>query len=338
MTRPILTATPNDTSDDPPYAVAALYRFVRITAPSALRDTLQKSMTEHALCGTLLVAEEGINGTIAGTRAGIDAVLSHIRTLPDCAGLEWKEGTATEQPFHRMKVRLKREIVTMGQPDIDPRATVGAYVEPGDWNALIAADDVEILAMRGDAVDAAMDEDPALARALVLGDPLDSETTLGPLITPKAADFVRRQIVEAIADGATAHVDAGAFERDAPGSAYLAPQVLGGVGHAMDVMREESFGPVIGVMKVADDEEAVRLMNDSDFGLTASIWTSDAEAAIAIGERLETGTVFMNRCDYLDPALAWTGVKATGRGVTLSALGYHALTRPKSFHLRTDTG
>lgn len=175
------------------------------------------------------------------------------------------------------------------------------------------------------------------ARALVLGDPLDPATTLGPLVTPKAADFVRRQIVEALADGATAHVDAGAFERDAPGSAYLAPQVLSGVDHEMDVMREESFGPVIGVMKVADDEEAVRLMNDSDFGLTAAIWTSDAEAAIAIGDRLETGTVFMNRCDYLDPALAWTGTKATGRGVTLSALGYHALTRPKSFHLRTST-
>ena len=106
------------------------------------------------------------------------------------------------------------------------------------------------------------------------------------------------------------------------------------VTHDMRVMREESFGPVVGIMKVAGDDEAVRLMNDSDYGLTASVWTSDADRAAAIGRRVETGTVFMNRCDYLDPALCWTGVKDTGRGAGLSVLGYHALTRPRSFHLK----
>ena len=185
--------------------------------------------------------------------------------------------------------------------------------------------------------DALVDGIAGAARALVLGDPLDPETTLGPLIRPAAADFVRQQIDDAVAAGATAHVAPAAFPRDAPGSAYLAPQVLSGVDHRMSVMTDESFGPVVGVMKVSDDDEAVALMNDSPFGLTAAIWTADAEAAIALGERLETGTVFMNRCDYLDPALAWTGVKASGRGVTLSPLGYEALTRPKSFHLRTET-
>jgi len=104
------------------------------------------------------------------------------------------------------------------------------------------------------------------------------------------------------------------------------------------VMREESFGPVVGIMKVSSDAEAVRLMNDSAFGLTASIWTRDDEAAVAIGDELDTGTVFMNRCDHLDPGLAWTGVKNSGRGVTLSVLGYEHLTRPKSFHLRLGTG
>ncbi len=123
---------------------------------------------------------------------------------------------------------------------------------------------------------------------------------------------------------------------DARGSAYLAPQVLTNVDHSMSVMMDESFGPVVGIMKVSGDEEAISLMNDSPFGLTASIWTSDAAAAREIGQDLETGTVFMNRCDYLDPALAWTGVKDTGRGCTLSAIGYEALTRPKSFHLRTQ--
>ncbi|MCH7796078.1 MAG: aldehyde dehydrogenase family protein, partial [Proteobacteria bacterium] len=119
------------------------------------------------------------------------------------------------------------------------------------------------------------------------------------------------------------------------GTPYLAPQILVDVDHSMRVMTEESFGPVVGIMKVASDEEAVALMNDSDFGLTASIWTTDEDAAIAIGDRVETGTWFMNRADYLDPALAWTGVKDSGRGCSLSRVGYEQLTRPKSFHLRT---
>jgi len=102
------------------------------------------------------------------------------------------------------------------------------------------------------------------------------------------------------------------------------------------VMREESFGPVVGIMPVSSDEEAIHLMNDSDFGLTASLWTQDAQAAAAIGARIETGTIYMNRCDYLDPALCWTGCKDTGRGASLSVLGYHSVTRPKSYHLKKD--
>lgn len=175
------------------------------------------------------------------------------------------------------------------------------------------------------------------ARSYVLGDPLDEATTLGPLIKPAAADFVRKQIADAVAAGATAHIDPTDFLLDQPGSAYLAPQVLTDVDHSMSVMMDESFGPVVGIMKVSGDEEAIRLMNDSPFGLTASVWTKDVEAARRIGKEIETGTVFMNRCDYLDPALAWTGCKDTGRGCTLSSVGYESLTRPKSFHLRVET-
>ncbi len=102
----------------------------------------------------------------------------------------------------------------------------------------------------------------------------------------------------------------------------------------MRVMMEESFGPVVGIMPVKDDEEAIALMNDCRYGLTASVWTADTDVAAEIGARLETGTVFMNRCDYLDPALCWTGCKETGRGTSLSVLGYQSLTRPKSYHLR----
>jgi len=174
----------------------------------------------------------------------------------------------------------------------------------------------------------------ATTKAYVLGDPLRVETTLGPLVKADAAAFVRGQIADAVRAGAKALIDPKLFEADAVGSPYMAPQVVVDVTHEMSLMREETFGPVVGIMPVADDEEAVRLMNDSPYGLTAAIFTRDADAAARLGAEIETGTVFMNRCYYLDPALAWTGVKDTGRGVTLSRLGYEALTRPKSFHFR----
>ena len=182
-----------------------------------------------------------------------------------------------------------------------------------------------------------LDRFVALTCEYVLGDPLDPATTLGPMVKAEAAGVVRGQIGAAVRAGATAHIDPSGFPMDRENSPYMAPQVLSGVNHQMAVMTEESFGPVVGLMQVADDREAIGLMNDSPYGLTAAIWTEDAEAAERIGHELDTGTVFMNRCDYLDPALAWTGVKETGRGCTLSVVGYEALTRPKSWHLRTMT-
>jgi acyl-CoA reductase-like NAD-dependent aldehyde dehydrogenase len=174
----------------------------------------------------------------------------------------------------------------------------------------------------------------ALTKQYKLGNPLDPEITLGPMVRAAAAEFVRDQINEAVSKGAQALIDPVLFPANQEGGPYLAPQALINVDHSMRVMTEESFGPVIGLMKVRDDEEAIRLMNDSVYGLTASIWTSDVEAALRIGDRIETGTCYMNRCDYLDPALAWTGVKDSGRGCTLSQLGFEPFTRPKSFHLR----
>jgi acyl-CoA reductase-like NAD-dependent aldehyde dehydrogenase len=173
------------------------------------------------------------------------------------------------------------------------------------------------------------------ARQFRLGDPLDPETSLGPMASAKSAGRVRRQIEEAVAAGAQAHIERQLFRADEPGSAYLMPQVLTGVDHGMAVMREESFGPVVGIMPVADDAEAVRLMNDSDYGLTASIWSRDPAAARRLAQEIEAGTVFANRCDYLDPALAWTGIKDSGRGASLGKWGFESVTRPKSFHLRS---
>jgi acyl-CoA reductase-like NAD-dependent aldehyde dehydrogenase len=179
-------------------------------------------------------------------------------------------------------------------------------------------------------VDAAV----ALTNTYRLDDPRDPATTIGPMVRADAADSVRSQVKEAIRSGAKPLVDQARFPAEKEGTAYMAPRILANVSHDMQVMREETFGPVMTVMPVSGDEEAIRLINDSRYGLTSSVWTTDPDAALRIGDRIETGTWFMNRCDYLDPALAWTGVKDSGRGCTLSQLGIETFTRPKSFHLR----
>lgn len=171
-------------------------------------------------------------------------------------------------------------------------------------------------------------------RQYVLGNPLQQDTTIGPMVNTASATFVRTQIHDALAQGAVALVGETQFAGSAPGTPYLGPTVLVNVDHSMSVMRDESFGPVIGIMRVKSDDEAIALMNDSPYGLTASVWTSDQDAAIRIGNHIETGTVYMNRCDYVDPVLVWTGVKETGRGIALSSLGFDPYTRPKSFHLK----
>ncbi|GEK45738.1 aldehyde dehydrogenase [Bisbaumannia pacifica] len=219
-----------------------------------------------------------------------------------------------------------------GDVDLDsavPRVMDGAFFNSGQ-----SCCGIERLYVQRQRLDDFLERALAWLGQLRLGNPTDPATTLGPLVRPAAADFVRGQVEEAVAQGARAWIDPGAYPLSRPGSAYLAPQLLTGVDHSMRVMHEESFGPVVGVMAVEDDEEAIRLMNDSDFGLTAALFTRDLEAAAALGARLEAGTVFANRCDYLDPELAWTGVKRSGRGCSLSRVGYETLTRPKSFHLK----
>jgi UPF0176 protein len=132
------------------YIIAALYHFARFDNPEALKPALLDLCVANKVHGTLLLAKEGVNGTIAGPRSGIDAVIAHVKALPGCSGLEWKEATSEQPPFNRMKVRIKREIVTMGQPDVDPRARVGNYVEPEDWNDLIRSEDVVLIDTRND--------------------------------------------------------------------------------------------------------------------------------------------------------------------------------------------
>ncbi len=219
--------------------------------------------------------------------------------------------------------------------DADLRHAIDTVVDGAFFNSGQSCCGIERIYVHRDRFDDFVAGAVALVNDYVLGAPQDEATTLGPMVRASAADFVRAQVDEAVAAGATAHVDAGRFAAHAPGTAYLAPQLLTGVHHAMRVMREESFGPVVGVQAVSGDEEAIALMNDSEFGLTASVFTADEDAARAIGAQVRTGTFFMNRCDYLDPALAWTGVGNSGRGCTLSSIGFEQLTQPKSFHLKT---
>ncbi|WP_300072516.1 aldehyde dehydrogenase family protein [uncultured Ruegeria sp.] len=218
--------------------------------------------------------------------------------------------------------------------DADLDAAVDTLIDGAMFNSGQCCCGIERIYVHENLYDDFVSKAVAIVKGYKLGNPLDSDTTIGPMANVRFADEVRAQISEAIAAGAVAHIET--FPED-DGGAYLTPQILTNVTHDMRVMRDESFGPVVGIMKVASDEEAIALMNDSEFGLTASLWTSDVDRAAYVGDAIETGTVFMNRADYLDPGLCWTGCKNTGRGGGLSAIGYHNLTRPKSYHLKKVT-
>ncbi|MCO6475786.1 MAG: aldehyde dehydrogenase family protein [Phaeodactylibacter sp.] len=219
------------------------------------------------------------------------------------------------------------------RPDANLEYSIENLVDGAFFNSGQSCCGIERIYVHEQLFDSFVEGFVELTKKYVLGNPLLPETTLGPMVRTSAAQFAREQIREAVSKGAKTLIGPNLFSANREGTPYMAPQVLIDVDHSMQAMTEESFAPVVGIMPVRDDAEAIRLMNDSRYGLTASIWSDDVEAAIRIGEQIETGTCYLNRCDYLDPALAWTGVKDSGRGCTLSALGYEALTRPKSYHL-----
>ena len=221
--------------------------------------------------------------------------------------------------------------------DADIDAAVETLIDGAMFNSGQCCCGIERIYVHESLFEQFCDKSCAIVENYVLGNPLEADTTLGPMANIRFARLVREQISEAVAAGATPLIDNSIFKMDTGDSTYLGPQILVDVDHSMRVMNEESFGPVVGIVKVRSDEEAIAQMNDSQFGLTASIWSADTETVEKLGRNLQTGTVFMNRCDYLDPALCWTGCKDTGRGVSLSALGYHSLTRVKSYHLKRRT-
>jgi acyl-CoA reductase-like NAD-dependent aldehyde dehydrogenase len=220
------------------------------------------------------------------------------------------------------------------RPDAPMLATIENLVDGAMFNSGQSCCAVERVYVHRDVYDQFVEGFVGLTKQYKLGNPLDPATTLGPMVRADAAEKARTHIADALKKGARALIDPSLFPAAKEGTPYLAPQVLVDVDHSMLAMAEETFAPVVGIMAVRDDDEAIRLMNDSRYGLTASIWTTDVDAALSIGDRIDAGTWYMNRCDYLDPALAWTGMKDSGRGCTLSKLGFEAFTRPKSFHLR----
>lgn len=220
--------------------------------------------------------------------------------------------------------------------DADLDAAVDTLMDGATYNSGQCCCGIERVYVHESLYDAFVEKSVAWVSNYKLGNPLDPETTLGPMANKRFAKVVREQIADAVSKGAKALVDPKLFPAD-DGGAYIMPQILVNVDHSMAFMKDETFGPAVGIMKVKSDEEALELMNDSPYGLTASLWTQDSERAARIGREIETGTVFMNRADYLDPALCWTGVKETGKGGSLSVLGFQNLTRPKSYHLKKVT-
>jgi acyl-CoA reductase-like NAD-dependent aldehyde dehydrogenase len=291
-----------------------LEAFASGGVPAGVFQYLHLSHADTArVMGDARVASVCFTGSVSGGRAVVAATAAGFAT----SGLELG---GKDPAYVRSDANLPHAVDTL---------TDGAFFNAGQSCCGIKR--IYVAAPRYDEFVAGVVE---LTQKYRLGSPLDAETTLGPVVRRAAADAVRCQVREAVSRGARQLIDERLFAASAPGTPYLAPQVLVDVDHSMAIMREETFGPAVGIMKVASDEEALRLMNDSEFGLTAAIFSADAARAEMLGDALETGTVFLNRCDYLDPALAWTGVKNSGRGCTLSSVGFEQLTRPKSFHFK----
>ena len=294
-----------------------LEAFASAGVPAGVFQYLHLSHADTArLMSDPRVASVCFTGSVSGGRAVVAATAAGFAT----AGLELG---GKDPAYVRADANLAHAIETL---------TDGAFFNAGQSCCGIKRIYVAASCYR-EFVDGVVD----LTLKYRLGSPLDPETTLGPVVRAAAADAVRSQVREAVARGARQLIDEKVFASSSLGAPYLAPQVLVDVDHTMAIMREETFGPAVGIMRVGSDEEAVRHMNDSEFGLTAAIFSADAARAESLGDALETGTVFLNRCDYLDPALAWTGVKNSGRGCTLSRVGFEQLTRPKSYHFRMMT-
>ncbi len=296
-------------------------------------ERLEEAFAEAGLPEGIFQILHATHETVAGMIKNPD--INYIAFTGSVTGGESIEASASGL-FKGVGLELGGKDPAYVRADADIPFSIENLVDGVYFNSGQSCCGVERIYVHKDVFEPFVDGFKKLVEGYVLGDPMDEATTLGPMVKSSAAFFVREQIEDAIDAGATALIDTSKFPADVGDSPYLAPQVLVNVDHSMRIMTQESFGPVVGIQSVESDEEALQLMNDSEYGLTASIWTNDKNKALELADDLEAGTCFMNRCDYLDPELAWVGVKNSGRGCTLSSMGYESLTRPKSFHLRTD--
>ncbi len=264
-----------------------------------------------------------------------DERINHVAFTGSVPGGEMVEKAAAGR-FIGIGLELGGKDPAYIRADADIAHAVDATMDGAFYNSGQSCCGIERIYVHESIHDEFIEQATSWVNTLKLGRSDDPNTSMGPVVRANAAEFVREQIAEAVSQGATAHIKREDFAEDKPGSAYLAPQLLSNVDHNMRVMTEESFGPVVGIQKVSSDEQALELMNDSEYGLTASIFTQDIDKGIELGQQVETGTFFINRCDYLDPDLAWTGIKNSGHGCTLSVMAYESVTRPKSFHIKTS--
>jgi acyl-CoA reductase-like NAD-dependent aldehyde dehydrogenase len=334
--------------------VIAAWNYPYLTAVNSIVPALMagNSVVLKHSAQTLLVAER-LAGAFAqaGMPEGLFSVLhldhqqsaavigdtriAHVNFTGSVAGGHAVQHAARDR-FIGLGLELGGKDPAYVRADANIQATAEALVDGSFFNSGQSCCGIERIYADHRVVDDLVAAMQSVTADYRLGNPLDFETTLGPMVRPSAASFVQQQIDQAIGAGASAQMDAADYPAHDPATAYMAPQLLVNVTHDMAVMRDESFGPVVGIMSVESDTQAIELMNDSPYGLTACVWTADLDAAQAIGQQVQTGTFFMNRCDYLDPGLAWTGIGDTGRGASLSQIGYEQLTRPMSFHLKHE--
>ncbi|MBK7106959.1 MAG: aldehyde dehydrogenase family protein [Ignavibacteriae bacterium] len=292
-----------------------------------LFDAFQASGLPEGLFQFLHLTHEDTSKVILDSRINFVAFTGSVK-----GGYEIQKVAANR--FIGVGLELGGKDPAYVMPDVDLNYVVENLVDGSFFNSGQSCCGIERIYVHENVYNKFIEGFIDLTKTYKLGNPLDHETTLGPVAKRSGAELVRQHIKQAVNAGARAMIDESLFPNAKSDSNYLAPQVLINVNHKMNVMYDETFGPVVGIMKVKNDEEALKLMNDSPYGLTASIWTENQDEAIKIGNQVDTGTWFMNRCDYLDPYLSWVGVKDSGRGCSLSKVGYEQLTRPKSFHLR----
>ncbi|TKF15256.1 aldehyde dehydrogenase family protein [Enterovibrio norvegicus] len=332
--------------------VVAPWNYPYLTAVNAIvpallagNTVLLKHSVQTPLCAERMVAAfteaglpEGVFQYLHLTHADTESVIQHpqIRhvaftgSVPGGAVVE----RAAAGRFISVGLELGGKDPAYIRKDADINNAVDTVIDGAFFNSGQSCCGMERLYVHHSVFDDVVAKSIELVTNYRLGRPDNPDTTMGPLVKTAAADFVRGQSQEAVQHGAKALINEELFSASQQGTPYLAPQLLVNVDHSMRVMTEESFGPILGIQAVRDDDEAISLMNDSEFGLTAAIFTEDESRGEYLADQVEAGTVFLNRCDYLDPALAWVGIKNSGRGCTLSQIGFEHLTRPKSFHFK----